>query len=199
MLFISLLLFPFIWFIHNILFHCLVYLYLGIDIIALLLQSYWIGTDVIVQCFVYVAQMLLWPNVLTSIAQMLWCRGVLFNFQFWGGKQNFVPNMWQVIFAHIPVEGGVVDSNVDGLLDGSGNDISLPSYDLKVIHRCFVASYVVIIKYWWWCFKMFFVSFFKGSGRFPNVLIITLSPATFIPIYNIALLLDIFFILWEHQ
>ena len=29
-------------------FICLVYLYLGIDVIALLLQSYWIGTDVIV-------------------------------------------------------------------------------------------------------------------------------------------------------
>ena len=34
---------------------------------------------------------------------------------------------------------------------------------------------------------MFFISFFKGPGRFPNVFIITLSPAIFVPIYNIAL------------
>ena len=50
---------------------------------------------------------------------MLRCRGILFNFESWGGEQNFVPNMWQVVFAHISVESRVVHSNVDGLLDGS--------------------------------------------------------------------------------
>ena len=29
--------------------------------------------------------------------------------------------MWQVVFAHISVEGRVVDSNVDGFLHGSEN------------------------------------------------------------------------------
>ena len=42
--------------------------------------------------------------------------------------------MWQVVFAHISVEGRVVDSNVDGFLDGSGNAMSLSAYDLKIIH-----------------------------------------------------------------
>ena len=46
---------------------------------------------------------------------MLRCRGILFNFGFWSGEQNFVPNMWQVVFAHISVESRVVHSNVDGL------------------------------------------------------------------------------------
>ena len=39
----------------------------------------------------------------TSNAQMLLCRGVLIDFEFWGGKQNFVPDMWQVVFSHISV------------------------------------------------------------------------------------------------
>ena len=58
---------------------------------------------------------------------MLRCRGILFNFGFWSGEQNFVPNMWQVVFAHISVESRVVHSNVDGLLEGSGDVMpSLP-------------------------------------------------------------------------
>ena len=81
--------------------------------------------------FVLMTQMLLANCFLTSNAQMLWCRGILFNFQFWDGKQNFVPNMWQVVFAHISVESRVVDSNVNGLLDCSGNAMSLSSNDLK--------------------------------------------------------------------
>ena len=62
---------------------------------------------------------------------MLRCRGVLINFKFWGGEQKFVPNMWQVVFAHISVESRVVHSNVDGLLDGSGDAMTLCSNDLK--------------------------------------------------------------------
>ena len=62
---------------------------------------------------------------MTSNAQMLKCRGVLFNFEFWGGKQNFVPNMWQVVFAQISIESRVVNPNVDGLLDGSGDAMTL--------------------------------------------------------------------------
>ena len=73
-------------------------------------------------------------SCLTSNAQMLRCRGVLFNFEFLGGKQNFVPNMWQVVFAYISVKSMVVHSNVDGLLDGSGDAMTLSSNNLEVFH-----------------------------------------------------------------
>ena len=43
-------------------------------------------------------------------ALMLWCRGALFSFQFWDGKQNFVPNMCNVVFPNVPIEGRVVNS-----------------------------------------------------------------------------------------
>ena len=42
--------------------------------------------------------------------------------------------MWQVVFAQISVESRVVNSNVDGLLDGSGDAMTLSSNSLKVLH-----------------------------------------------------------------
>ena len=65
---------------------------------------------------------------------MLRCRGVLINFEFWGVEQNFVTDMWQVVFAHISVESRVVHSDVDGHLDGSGDAMTLSSNDFKVFH-----------------------------------------------------------------
>ena len=48
---------------------------------------------------------------------MSWFRGVLFSFQFWDEKQNLVPNMWQVVFANVSIEGRVVDFDVSGFID----------------------------------------------------------------------------------
>ena len=42
--------------------------------------------------------------------------------------------MWQVVFANISVESRVVHSNVDGLLDGSGDAMTLSSNNLEVFH-----------------------------------------------------------------
>ena len=66
---------------------------------------------------------------------MLWCRDVLFSFQFWDGKQNLVQNMWQVVFANVLIEGRVVDSDVNGFFDGSGHTISL-----YINHLCTITS-----------------------------------------------------------
>ena len=129
---------------------------------------------------------------------MLKCR-FSFNFQFWGGKQNSVPNMWWVVFAHISVEGRVIDCDVNGLFDGSSHAMSLPSYNLEVLQQCCVVSSMSCSYIGDGAFKCSFVSFFKGSGRLPNVLIITFSHATFVPIYDVTLFLDFIFIVWEHQ
>ena len=97
---------------------------------------YFLGTDVIVQaiiCEPLKALMLLCggnlsdTNILMQIccskplkALILWCRGALFSFQFWDGKQNLVPNMWQVVFANVSIEGLVVDSDVCDTHENSG-------------------------------------------------------------------------------
>ena len=117
-----------------------------------------------------------------------WCTDVKvqrcsFSFQFWDGKQKFVPNVWQAVLANIPDKGRVINSDVNGFFDGSGHVMSLPSYILEVFHWCCVASSIVMFKYWWWYFQVLFIPFFKGSAWFPNVFIITFSLATFIPIY----------------
>ena len=43
--------------------------------------------------------------------------------------------MWQVVFAHISIESRVVNSDVNGLLDGSGDAMTLSSNDLKARTR----------------------------------------------------------------
>ena len=57
-----------------------------------------------------------------------------FSFQFLDGKQNLVQNMWQVVFAIVPIEGRVVDSDANGFFDGSGHTMPLPSYNFEVFH-----------------------------------------------------------------
>ena len=93
---------------------------------------YSLGTDAIVEVFIgeplkalmllcrgiYFTQMLLCKPLK---ALMLWCRVTLFSFKFWDGKQNFVPNICQVVFANVSIEGRVVDSDVNGFFDGSGH------------------------------------------------------------------------------
>ena len=65
---------------------------------------------------------------------MLKCRGVHLIFSSGMENRTFAPNMWQVVFAHIPVKGRVINSDVNGFFDGSGHATSLPSYNLEVFY-----------------------------------------------------------------
>ena len=56
------------------------------------------------------------------------------HFEFWDGMQNPVPNVWEVVFPNISIEGGVVHPYVHGLLDGPGQAVFLPAYNFKVHH-----------------------------------------------------------------
>ena len=38
--------------------------------------------------------------------------GQLLQFKFWGVKQNLIPNMWQMVFANISVEGCIINPYV---------------------------------------------------------------------------------------
>ena len=51
----------------------------------------------------------------------------------WGGKQNPVPYMWEVILTYVPIEGGVVDSYVNGFLDCSCKIVPLPTFCARVL------------------------------------------------------------------
>ena len=40
-------------------------------------------------------------------------RVKLFQFKFWGDKQNLIPNGWQMAFANVPVEGWTINPYVN--------------------------------------------------------------------------------------
>ena len=69
----------------------------------------------------------------------------LFCFEFWDGKQNSVPNVWQIIFSNISVQGGVVHPNIHGFFDGPSHVFSLPAYNSEVLHCCFVATVILMV------------------------------------------------------
>ena len=69
------------------------------------------------------------------------------HFKFGDSMQNPVPNVWEVVFPIISIEGGVVQPYVHGLLYGPGQAVFLPAYNFKVLHCCFMATDV-------WCPKI---------------------------------------------
>ena len=62
-------------------------------------------------------------------------------FEFWDGKQKSVLYKWKIILTYVPVEGGVVGSNVGGFFDSSCKVVSLPVYYTEVL-QCYVMACV---------------------------------------------------------
>ena len=86
---------------------------------------YWLCTDIIVplcSCDVYHfpfslhTQMLWCRGLITGRAQMFCAVSVHLVLSSWM-VNNFIPDVWQVVFAKVSVKCGVVDSYVYGLLD----------------------------------------------------------------------------------
>ena len=96
--------------------------------------------------------------------------------------------MWQVLLSNIPAQIRIVHSYVHGLFDCSCPIVALPAYDHEIFHRCCMASVVLVLKYWWWCFQMFFIPFSKPSRWFPYELIFTVNPVIPEPVNQITLL-----------
>ena len=45
-----------------------------------------------------------------------------------------MPYVWKLVFSYIPVNGCVIDSDINGLLNGSGDAMCLPAYDGEAAH-----------------------------------------------------------------
>ena len=56
------------------------------------------------------------------------------------------------VFPNVSVQCGIVNSDVYGLLYCSCHVVFFPAYYFKVLHRCHVASDVLVFMYWGWCF-----------------------------------------------
>ena len=42
--------------------------------------------------------------------------------------QHLIPYMWQLVFANIPIEGWIIDSNQHGFFDVSGHALVFPAH-----------------------------------------------------------------------
>ena len=70
------------------------------------------------------------------------------HFEFWDCKQNSVPDVWEVIFPNISIEGGIDHPNVHGLFDHPSQAVLLPAYNLEVLHWCFIATTILMSQNW---------------------------------------------------
>ena len=112
------------------------------------------------------------------------CIGYMLSYLF---KVYFIPYMWQVEFASVCNESGLVDSYVNGFFDCSLNVLLFPAYGLKILHRCSVVCCVVIFIYGRWCFQTFFKSVTKRSGWLSKVFIFKVYSVTLEPVNDITL------------
>ena len=68
--------------------------------------------------------------------------------------------VWEIVLPNIPIETGVVHSDVHWFFNSSGQAVFLSSNDLKVLHSCFMGTATLMYEYWGWGLQMFFKSFF---------------------------------------
>ena len=55
-------------------------------------------------------------------------------FKFWGGVYNFIPYMWQVVFANVFIQGRVVHSCVYCFFYGTSHIVPIPAYTFEAVH-----------------------------------------------------------------
>ena len=122
----------------------------------------------------------------------------LFHFQFWDVEKYVIPDEWEVIFPNIPIECGVIHSNVYWFFDCSGQTIVLPSYYLEIFYRCFMATDTLVLEYWWWGLQMFLVPFPKWSSWLTNVFFPTVNASTGVAV-NYTILIGDFVLIFGWQ
>ena len=123
----------------------------------------------------------------------------IYSFEFWDGIQNPVPNVWEVVFPNISIEGGVVYIYVHGLLDGPGQAVFLSVYNFKVLHCCIMATAVLMSKNWRWGLQMFLKFITKCSSWFSYIFFLTVNPPTTVTVNDTVLIGHSIFIPWWHQ
>ena len=69
----------------------------------------------ILYCILFYFILFMKPHVSMDVigAEVIYVTSYLFvYFEFWDGKQNFVPNVWQVVLANISIQGRAADSYI---------------------------------------------------------------------------------------
>ena len=126
-------------------------------------------------------------------------QGQLLQFYFWGVKQNLIPNMWQMVFTNISIEGWIIDPYVQSLFYCSHMVQVLPPNNVKVVVSNIVTSDVAMVIYGRGGFQMFLEPFTKSSWGLSNIFLISIHPVTLVSVDDSTLLLDLIFVFGRHQ
>ena len=123
----------------------------------------------------------------------------LFQFEFWGVKQNLIPYMRQIVFTYIPIQGWIVDPYIQSFFNGSHEVLLLSPHNTKILQWDLVTSGVKMVKDWGGGFEMFLEPLSKCSGWFTYIFIITLHPVAFESVDDSTSILDRILVFWSHQ
>ena len=103
-----------------------------------------------------------------------YCHCQLFQFKFWDFQQNFIPYVWQMELAHIPVKGWIISPDVNGFFYCSEEVLIFPCQYTEIFYRYSMTRGGIMVMYWWRRLLMFFVSLPKCSSWLTNIFFITL-------------------------
>ena len=123
----------------------------------------------------------------------------LLQFKFWGVNQKLIPNMWQMVFAHISVEGWIIDPYVQSLFYCPNLVQVLPPNNFEVIDGNTVTTDVTVVIYGRGGFQVFLEPFSKSSWGLSNIFLITIHPVTMISVDDSTLFLDWISVFGSHQ
>ena len=90
-----------------------------------------------------------WCVVADVIASGRWKshRVILLQFEFWSVNQNLIPNLWQMVFANISVEGWIIDPYVQSLFYCSYLVHFLPPNNFEIVDGNTVTTDVTMVIY----------------------------------------------------
>ena len=123
----------------------------------------------------------------------------LFQFEFRDSEQNSIPYVWEIVLSNIFVQGGIVNPDKHGFLDGSCHIVLFSAKDLEIVHWCYMATDVLVVVYCRRCLQMLFKSLPKGSPRLSYIFFITANLPTTITIDDTALVGHFIFVLRWHK
>ena len=123
----------------------------------------------------------------------------MFKFQFWCSVQYLIPNVRQMVFAHISVKGWIIDPYKYCLFDCSWDILVFTSHYSKFVDVDIVTWGVTVVKYWWRGLLMLFEPFCKGSARFSNVSFSTPLFIALISVYDSTLAVNGIIFLGNHE
>ena len=124
---------------------------------------------------------------------------LLLQFQFRDSEQYSIPYVWEIVFSYVLVQGGVVDPDKHGFLDGSCHIVLFSAKDLEIVHWCYMATDVLVVVYWRRCLQVLFESLSKGSPRLSYIFFIAANLPTTITVDDTALVGHFIFVLRWHK